>query len=686
MKKINLIDNLHTHKLEYFPSVYYITLEESVDRQKTIEEEFNKYGITPIAIRSKRYSECDNYVTGKYLYQLNDGTKGCCVSHLKAIQQWYNTTDEDYAFFCEDDLSLETIKYWKFNWKQFVESVPEDADCVQLFTIRDDYDTFLIRDRYWNDWGATAYILTRDYAKKIIDTYIRGNVYSLDIPNSDLMPLIENMLFTIGKTYTIPLFVENISFRSTFENQDNDVNEGHKTNHRKARDLVLNYWKSFSEEKTDIEQLLTDYALDTENPEHNFNLGVWYESGGHTAPALSFYLRCAERSEDEDLAYEALIRGSFCYEKQGERGGSARSMLFQAQAFRPDRPEAYFLLSRYAEKNSWWQDCYINADLALRYCDFTCNSLRTDVEYPGKYGLLFEKSIAAWWWGKVEESKNLTNQILEFDNIKPQYMEAVKNNLKFFEDNLTSDKDNIQLKSESTLTFESDFDWGSLTYEDIITIDREIIHEGVYRYWRDVKNGDIVMDIGSSVGPFVCSILKNKPSKVYCIEPSKSLIKILEKNCSKYTEEYSSNPLIYINKAVVSNPDDEINIFGDDSNFDVITFKQIVDDYGIEKINFLKIDCEGGEYNIFNDENINFLLNNVEFIAMEIHLNYENCREKFKNFRDNYLTRFNNYKVMSCTRQNMSWGVSLDIKEKIFDDKFIDEYTCEFMIYIFNEL
>lgn len=424
-------------KLKNFTTVYYITLEESVERQLVLEKQFKQYDIIPKVIKSKRFADSDDKdnVIGKYAYQLNDGTKGCCVSHLKAIKDWYENADDDYGFFCEDDLSLDTVQFWNFNWEEFIEKIPEDADCVQLFTIRNNFDTFELRERRWDDWGVTAYILTRDYAKKIIDTYIKDEYYQLEIPNADIMPLIENILFaSVGKTYTIPLFVENLNFNSTFVGYDDDVKDGHKTNHKIARELVLNYWmKSKSSddvEKTELEQLLTDYSLDTENAEHNFNLGVWYENQGHTAPALSFFLRCAERSEDEDLAYEALIRGSYCYKKQGERDGSSRSLLFQAQAYRPDRPEAHFLLSKYSEERSWWQDSYIVADQALRHCNFDQKPLRTDVEYPGKYGLIFEKSLSGWWWGKTEESKSLLLEILSEHQVSPYYYNLISEHMK----------------------------------------------------------------------------------------------------------------------------------------------------------------------------------------------------------------------------------------------------------------
>ena len=104
--------------------------------------------------------------------------------------------------------------------------------------------------------------------------------------------------------------------------------------------------------------------------------------------------------------------------------------MWQAQSFRPDRPEAYFLLGRYAERRFWWQDTYINADLALRYCNFDQKPLITDVEYPGKYALLYEKAISGWWWGKSEESKSLFMEILNGTEIPEQYKKFVQEKMK----------------------------------------------------------------------------------------------------------------------------------------------------------------------------------------------------------------------------------------------------------------
>ena len=672
--------------------IRYTSLEESHDRRRSLEKSFKDYGIKFKSYISKRYHESDDKFSGKYLDSLNDGTKGCAASHLKMIKDWYENTDEDYGFFAEDDLSLETLNYWEFDWEEFIGSTPKDADCIQLLTIRDNYQTYKLRRREWNDWGVTAYIITRDYAKKIIDTYIKGDTFHLEIPNSDIQPLVENLIFCIGDVYTVPLFVENINFPSTFENRDDDVKDGGKNNHAIAANKVLQWWINGTEnveksvvEKTHLEKMISEYSLDTENPEFNYNLGEYYYDNGHTAPALSYFLRCAERArtKNPELAYLALIMGSNCYFKQGTRDQSGRGLLWQAQMFLPERPEAYFLLARYAEKQEWWQDCYSTSELALKLCDFSQKSLKRSVEYPGKWGFLLEKAVSGWWWGRVSESRELLHEILDDygHELSEEHKNAVIKNLKkvgveYKEKEKTKNK-SLTIRKRP-FSYPENFDWGTLTYEDIITIEREVVHEKVYRFWEDVKEGDVVLDIGASVGAYTVSILENNPKKVYCVEPSRELMRTLKSNCG-------DENIQTINWGIVEKEGDGINIFGGkDQQFKGITFKNMLERYSIDHVDYMKVDCEGGEYNIFRDENMKFLLNNVKFMAIEIHLNYPGCREKFKNFRDKYLTQFKNYKVMSCTRQSIKRGESIDIKDNIFSNKFIDNYTCEFMIYIKN--
>jgi FkbM family methyltransferase len=424
---------------------------------------------------------------------------------------------------------------------------------------------------------------------------------------------------------------------------------------------------------------LIEFCLDTENPEKNYKLAQWYEEQGHTGPAHTYYLRAAERSEDKNLSYMSLLRSAICCKKQQTREVTEKSLIDSALVLLPERPEAYYLLCLFYEKKQDWQNCYLYASLGLSCYKNELEDIDIP-EYKGKYLLIYQKAISSWWWGKGKETREL------FDILINEYWELMNDDYKkLINNNLVNILKQPAIPNDKKFTYPNDFDWADLTEEDIFTIDREIVHENVYRFWNDVKEGDTVLDVGASVGAYTISILDQKPKKVYCVEPSKNLLKTLVKNCSEKLFNSPNTEIKYINNGIVENYDDSINVFGSDKNFIPITFKELIEKYSINSIDYMKVDCEGGEYSIFNDDNIDFISDNVAFISIEIHLKGDGFREKFKNFRDKYLSRFGDYKVMSCTRQNINWGESIDITNMIFDDNFIDEYNCEFMIYIDNK-
>ena len=108
-------------------------------------------------------------------------------------------------------------------------------------------------------------------------------------------------------------------------------------------------------------------------------------------------------------------------------------------------------------------------------------------------------------------------------------------------------------------------------------------------------------------------------------------------------------------------------LFGGESEMETITFKTFIENYSIDKIDFLKTDCEGGEYDIFNKENIDFILKNVKKIVGEWHLNTKELKEKFRFFRDFYLNKFDKYEIYSLDGVNIKWD--------LWNEHFIEYYT-----------
>ena len=175
--------------------------------------------------------------------------------------------------------------------------------------------------------------------------------------------------------------------------------------------------------------------------------------------------------------------------------------------------------------------------------------------------------------------------------------------------------------------------------------------------------------MGASLGPFTYKILSKKPKQCYVVEPLSHQIDIVRKNVGQ-------DNVKIIQGAITDKK--KIEITWDDITESVPTFsfKDFLDEHKINKIDFLKCDCEGGEYAVFQKTNIEFL-KSVPKIVTEFHLNNNSdlLKCKFRWFRDNVLTEFNNIQVYSVD--------GVDIKWDLWNDHFI-EYYNEVIIYFDN--
>jgi len=210
----------------------------------------------------------------------------------------------------------------------------------------------------------------------------------------------------------------------------------------------------------------------------------------------------------------------------------------------------------------------------------------------------------------------------------------------------------------------SNFNWGKLSQKEIDWIKNDSIN--CYNKHFEVEEGDIVVDFGAFVGSFTYNILEKKPEHCWVLEPVEEHFKTLYSNLK--------NKQVSFTKAAITNEKEiEIEWCKFKSVAKGITFKEFIDMNGLEKIDFFKCDCEGGEYDIFLEHNIDYL-KNIKKIAVEFHLRGEQ-KEKFRYFRDNILKHFNKYYIYSID--------DVDIKWDLFNEHFI-EYYKEITIHFDN--
>lgn len=198
----------------------------------------------------------------------------------------------------------------------------------------------------------------------------------------------------------------------------------------------------------------------------------------------------------------------------------------------------------------------------------------------------------------------------------------------------------------------------------------EIFNERIYEKVFQVEEGDTVVDVGASVGPFTYSILDKNPKRVFCIEPSNREFETLKKNLPHQNVTLINKGISATNSTVKSDV-----LFGGESEMEGITFKTFLKENNIDVIDFMKTDCEGGEYDIFTIENFSLLKDTLRKVVGEWHLNTPELKQKFRVFRDVFLRLFPNHEIYSVDGVNIKWD--------LWNEHFI-EYYNEVIIHIDN--
>jgi len=163
-------------------SIYWINLERSKDRKKTMEEMFQDpifFG-KPIHRIEAVDGKSDDPIYDKFIAKSFKNTKleyACLLSHLNTIKTFSESNFETALIF-EDDITLEFKKYWQYSLSQIIENGPSDWEIMQLCyitsgTLQADFTlNNYQKNRYGGIASMAAYVINKKAAKKFIsETY-----------------------------------------------------------------------------------------------------------------------------------------------------------------------------------------------------------------------------------------------------------------------------------------------------------------------------------------------------------------------------------------------------------------------------------------------------------------------------------------------------------------------------------
>ena len=236
------------NKLKNIPPIYYINLDHRNDRRDYMESQFKYWNIENYKrISASKYlvSEYENWKQFIYETEIVEAISlmSTHVNHVRTIIDWLDSGVSDMCIIMEDDLCMDNIQYWNFDWNYFVSHLPENWECVQLYFAKNDYIKFFLHKRIDHSCCCGCYLINKSFAEKVKRIMFIDGKYKLKLNDcsygSKFFPIVCENLLDIGVTYSIPLF------------HMKDYNSEHRSDGKfgpveiNSSKLIVDWWKNY---------------------------------------------------------------------------------------------------------------------------------------------------------------------------------------------------------------------------------------------------------------------------------------------------------------------------------------------------------------------------------------------------------------------------------------------------------
>ena len=114
------------NKLKNLPPIFYQNLDHREDRKENMETQFKKWGITDYTRVSASRFSVDKIGEWKHnldLMLLTPSDASIVMNQFTTIIDWYNSGISEYCIIMQDDLNLDLIEYWMFDWDYLIKNL-----------------------------------------------------------------------------------------------------------------------------------------------------------------------------------------------------------------------------------------------------------------------------------------------------------------------------------------------------------------------------------------------------------------------------------------------------------------------------------------------------------------------------------------------------------------------------------
>jgi hypothetical protein len=225
-KNLELVNNIDI--------ILWINLDNSIDRCNNMNNTLNNF-----KIENKRISAINGDkikdIKNKYFFSENNifpnytnKEYAVLTSHLNTIEIFSKINSNEIKYntglICEDDLSLDFLKYWNCDFKTIIENAPPNWEIIMLGYFSLDLN-FTEDYKKWNsEWSAISYLIKYDNLSEKIEKLKKDDKW---ICNEYDVMVSDNYIFSKFNTY-----VYKYPFFTFPNNNDSTFHKDHVDYHR----------------------------------------------------------------------------------------------------------------------------------------------------------------------------------------------------------------------------------------------------------------------------------------------------------------------------------------------------------------------------------------------------------------------------------------------------------------------
>lgn len=174
-----------------------------------------------------------------------------------------------------------------------------------------------------------------------------------------------------------------------------------------------------------------------------------------------------------------------------------------------------------------------------------------------------------------------------------------------------------------------------------------------FRYDYDLTSNSLVIDLGGYKGQWASDIYARYNCRVLILEPVKAFAETIEKRFKKNPRVEVFHLALGANRrqAVIALGDDGSSVYRNAPGKETIQFEDVAEffaKHGIDTIDLMKVNIEGGEYELLPRLFETGLVKRIKYIQMQFHdveagsetRMEEICRELSKTHRPTYQYKF----------------------------------------------